>query len=169
MFPYLKNHDRYRSENLYTIYTIPLYTIVQNAGVRFDGGIFGRRWRQSGSMHHLLSSLHYLPMSYRTMFKLSLLCFKCIHSMAPQYLKDLISLHEPSDRYCLRRNNDRFLLVIPNKPCYQKMENAFSYAAPTVWNNLPYHIRSIGELSKFKTALKTYFYTKAFGSNTGTQ
>ena len=57
---------------------------VQNAGARFVGGIFGRRWRQSGSMHHLLSSLHYLPMSYRTMFKLSLLCFKCIHSMAPQ-------------------------------------------------------------------------------------
>lgn len=142
---------------------------VQNAGARFVGGIFGRSWRQSGSMLDLLSSLHYLPVSYRTLYKICLLCFKCIHNMAPKYLKDLINISEPSAQYCLRRNCDRFLLVTPHKPRYQKMENAFNYAAPTTWNNLPYRIRSIQELSKFKVALKTYFYIKAFGSeNTGT-
>ena len=48
------------------------------------------------------------------------------------------------------------------------MESAFSYAAPMAWNNLPYRIRSIDELSKFKTALKTYFYLQAYGSDSGT-
>ena len=78
--------------------------------------------------------------------------------MAPLYLKDLIELYEPSTYYCLRRNCDRFLLVTPDKPRYKKMEGAFSYVAPVTWNTLPYQIRSMNELSKFKVALKTHFY-----------
>ena len=85
--------------------------------------------------------------------------------MTPVYLKNLIKLCEPSARYCLRRNCDRYLLVIPDKPRYKKMEGAFGYAAPVAWNNLPYAIRSISKLSKFKIALKTHFYVKAIGSN----
>ena len=48
------------------------------------------------------------------------------------------------------------------------MENASSFAAPAAWSNLPYRIRPIDELSKFKTALKTYFYLQAYGSDSGT-
>lgn len=136
---------------------------VQNAGARFVKGMFGRHWRQSGSMHDLLASLHYLPVKYRILFKICLLCFKCIHGMAPKYLQELIAVSQPSARYCLRRNCDRFLLVTPNKPRYQKMEGAFRHISPTTWNNLPYEIRSMTELSKFKAALKTHFYIKAFG------
>ena len=84
-----------------------------------------------------------LPVAYRTLYKLYLLCFKCIHGMAPLYLKDLIELYEPSTYYCLRRNCDRFLLVTPDKPRYKKMEGAFSYVAPVTWNTLPYQIRSM--------------------------
>ena len=140
---------------------------VQNAGARFVSGVFGRNWRHRGSMHKLLATLHYLPITYRTLSKLCLLTFKCIHHMAPIYLKDMIKTFRPSARYCLRRNCDRFLLEIPDKPRYKKMESAFHYIAPVTWNNLPYAIRSIEELPKFKVALKTHFYSIAFGSNAG--
>ena len=139
---------------------------IQNAGACFVKSMFGKHWRQTGSMCDLLSSLHYLPVRYRIQYKLCLLCFKCIHGMAPKYLQTLVHIAQPSDRYCLRRNCDRFLLVVPDKPRYKKTESAFCHISPVTWNNLPLAIRSISELPKFKTALKTHFYIKAFGSNT---
>ena len=48
---------------------------VQNAGARFVSSMFGRSWRYGGSMLELLSTLHYLPVSYRIQYKLCLLCF----------------------------------------------------------------------------------------------
>ena len=135
---------------------------VQNAGARFVKGMFGRDWRQRGSMHDLLSTLHYLPVYYRILFKICLLTFKCIHGLAPKYLQELISISQPSAHYSMRRNCDRFRLETLDKPRYQKMESAFQYISPTTWNNLPYEIRSITEILKFKVALKTHFYTLAF-------
>ena len=35
-----------------------------------------------------------------------------------------------------------------------------------IWNSLPYGIRCIGELSKFKTALKTHYFRQAFKEST---
>lgn len=132
-----------------------------NAVARFAGSVYGRHWRQQGSMFDLLRDLHILPISYRIRFKLCLLCFKCLNGMAPQYLTNLLQLRVPN-RYSLRCDNDFFLLEEPRKPFYKKMENAFSIAAPSLWNSLPYSIRSLNSINAFKSSLKTYYYRLAF-------
>ena len=135
---------------------------VLNAAARFVGKYHGTHWRQSGSMRKLLHDLHILPVNHRVLYKIALLCYKCINNSAPTYLCNLISI-KPQSSYSLRRNDDPYLLEILNRPRYQKMENAFSYIEPSVWNSLPLNLRTISNLKKFKSALKTHLFKEAFG------
>ena len=57
----------------------------------------------------LLHELHWLPVSYRILFKLLVLIFKCLHGDAPSYLSDLISL-KPISTFGLRSNKMPYLL-----------------------------------------------------------
>ena len=61
-----------------------------------------------------------------------------------------------------RATQDSLLLVVPtdfgNRTNY--MSRSFSHYAPTCWNKLPYHLRNISEKEKFKTSLKTYYFSK---------
>ena len=113
-------------------------------------------------MYDLLSSLHYLPVAQRISYKLCLLCYKCIHGLAPAYLNELIIPRQQSHYHNLRINNDEHLLHLPNRLRYAKMKSAFSYIAPFTWNSLPHTVRSIQNLKQFKSALKTYLYECAF-------
>ena len=48
-----------------------------------------------------LKELHILPVKYRIYFKISLLTFKCLHGLAPQYLQDIIfyNMHKDTTLY----------------------------------------------------------------------
>ena len=39
-------------------------------------------------------------------------------------------------------------------------EHAVSFAGPLEWNKLPYQLRTISKLEKFKVALKNYFLSQ---------
>ena len=52
-------------------------------------------WRESESVTKLAMELHILPVCFCILCKISLTIFKCIHSNAPDYLKDLIMLSQP--------------------------------------------------------------------------
>ena len=44
---------------------------------------------------HVTSSfirLHWLPIKFRINFKIAMLCFKCIHGYAPNYLKSMVAI-----------------------------------------------------------------------------
>ena len=47
-------------------------------------------------------------------------------------------------------------------PALKMSENAFQYCGPRVWNSLPYEIRSLDTVGKFKCKLKTYYFNIAF-------
>ena len=139
---------------------------VLNASARFVCGLYGRTWQQrasspSTSANELLYELHFLPVHYRIIFKICLLCYKCINNIAPPYLQELLCLRQPS-AYNLRIDNDFFCLAVPNKPHYKKAEAAFTHFAPTVWNSLPYSIRCNPSVESFKVALKTFLFKKAY-------
>ena len=86
---------------------------VENAAARFASSTHGFEWRNPGSMCDLLASLHFLPVRYRILYKLCLLCFKCLNNVAPDYLQTLVTVCEPS-MYNLRRNDDHLLLDVPD-------------------------------------------------------
>ena len=92
----------------------------------------------------LLRELHWLPVCYRIEYKISLLTFKVLHDMAPDYLRQSISVLPPS-KYDLRRNHDSGILLATPK-ARKKItsgDRSFSCTGPRLWNLLPSTMRSI--------------------------
>ena len=81
-----------------------------------------------------LKELHWLPVEQRIIFKINLICFKILINLAPDYLVDLI-------------------------PAFLR---AFSVIAPILWNDLPIDIRSIDDVNKFKSKLKTFLFNRVY-------
>ena len=132
---------------------------VQNSSVRF---IYNKQIRKWDHCTPFLKKAHFLPVEFRISFKIALLVFKCINNLAPPYLQELLHLRVPKSN-TLRIDNDYFILKQPsNIPNFSMSENAFSYCGPKIWNNLPYEMRSLDTIEKFKANLKTYYFDIAF-------
>ena len=87
--------------------------------------------------------------------------FKCINNLAPRYLSSLIKLRT-ANKYSVSLDSDYFLLETVASTNFKRTEGAFSYIAPRIWNDLPYELRSVSELSLFKSGLKTHYFKIAF-------
>lgn len=112
----------------------------------------------------LLQSLHWLPVKYRIDFKISLITFKAIYRLAPPYICELITIRSGS-RYNLRSNGNGILLSSNTvKSLVTLGDRSFKVAAPKLWNNLPYDIRNIINIDRFKGALKSFLFKQAFFS-----
>ena len=100
------------------------------------------------------ASVHWLPIDSLIQYKLSFLCYNCLNSTAPDYLTELPRMYKPTRQ--LHSSFDTSILCIPSVRTHLLGQRSFSYAAPAVWNALPYKIRSSSTLSSFKSSLKTY-------------
>ena len=62
--------------------------------------------------------------------------------------------------------NDGFTPTFPevseNEGHETAISRSFSYAAPAVWNAVPYEIKSSITVSSFKTSLKTNFFRQSY-------
>ena len=110
----------------------------------------------------VLRKLHWLPVKQRAMFKICVLCFKCLNNMAPSYLQNSIHLYKP--RRSLRSSNDNLTLVTPVKSYKLYGERSFSYQGPYLWNQLPLEIRQAKSLDSFKKQLKHFLFLQAYAS-----
>ena len=85
--------------------------------------------------------------------------YKCVNHTAPDYLSTIFSLYRPV-RSGLRSATDSTKLV--EHSIIRTLKSADSrsifYTGPRIWNKLPVSMRESDTLSKFKRALKTYFY-----------
>ena len=112
------------------------------------------------SATELLRKLHWLPVKQRVDYKIALIVFKCLNIPTyPTYLKELIFVYSPSR---MLRSTDKCLLKKPVMQLKTFGERSFYYAAPEVWNNLPFELRSCSNLNIFKKKLKTFFFRIAF-------
>ena len=128
--------------------------LIQNHAARLV-----KRMHKRSSASCLLKELHWLPIKYRVMYKVALIVFKCLNtSEFPSYLKDLICLYTPSRTL---RSGDKMLLHKPFKHL-NFGQRSFHYAAPEVWNSLPFDLRACANLNTFKKNLKTHLFRIAF-------
>ncbi len=98
----------------------------------------------------LLIELHLLPVEKRIVFKILLLTFKCLHSLSPSYLSDLI-VKKPS----LGLHSDNQLeLVVPRTHLVTFGDRTFSAAAANLWNSIPVAIRLCNTITTFKICIK---------------
>ncbi len=81
--------------------------------------------------------------------------FKCIHFNHPQYLKQSLIPYMCSHHL---RHSVQVYFVVP-KVSTAVAKKSFWFRAPSNWNSLPVHIRSLTSLRLFKTALSAHFET----------
>ena len=91
-------------------------------------------------MTPLLYELHWLPVSYRILFKLLVLTFKCIHGDASTSLSNIITT-KPISTFDLRSNEMPYLLQEVRSKLVNAGDRSFAIAAPSEWNKLPSEIR----------------------------
>lgn len=127
---------------------------VQNALSRV---VLGSSTSSRNSAHNL-HLLHWLPIHYRILYKLSVLTFHSHFRTSPTYLSSLISTYTPSRSL---RSSGSNLLNVPRSNIHFT-DKSFDIAGPTVWNSLPSDIRSLNSLPSFTSHLKTHFFRQAF-------
>ena len=128
---------------------------VQNAAAR----IIARKHKYD-HITATLKQLHWLPIEYRIMYKINLLTFKCLHDLAPAYLTELINVYKP--KRTLRSSSKAVKLETLTFNTKTYGFRSFSVHAPHLWNDLPENIRSVHNLSTFKSYLKTHLFKLAF-------
>ena len=129
---------------------------VQNAAVRLVCSL--------PRHEHVTSSfirLHWLPIKFRINFKIAMLCFKCIHGHAPNYLKSMVAIKKTST-YNLRSSTSIQLEDHSRRSKKTLGDRAFSNASAKIWNSLPQSLQSQQNFNAFKSLLKTHYFREAF-------
>ena len=103
----------------------------------------------------VLLDLHWLPVSYRIVFKILLLVFKSLNNLSPSYLVDRLSYQSHSR---VLRFASKQLLDKPRPITKTYRDKAFSECAPKLRNSLPLDLRKSPSLTGFKKELKTYLF-----------
>ena len=130
--------------------------LVQNAAARLL-----TRTRRSCHITPILSSLHWLPVNYRIHFKILVITHRTLHGQAPPYISELLQPYVPNRSL---RSSSQALLVVPPTKLITKGDRAFASFAPRLWNDLPYHLKSVTSVDLFKKLLKTHLFRQAFAT-----
>ena len=107
----------------------------------------------------LLIQLHWLPIEHRITFKIAVITFKALHGAAPSYITDLMKPYTPGR---LLRSSNQLLLSTPKFNLKTYGGRSFTIAAPSVWNTLPFELRSCNSLSSFESKLKTWLFKVSY-------
>jgi hypothetical protein len=108
----------------------------------------------------LLVQLHWLPIPQRINYKVLLMVFKALNTLAPSYITEMLTYKEESSRSL--RSNNRKLLVRPRSNTVRYGDRNFRNVAPMLWNNLPLEMRNCDNVNDFKKQLKTHLFHDAF-------
>ena len=107
----------------------------------------------------IITSLHWLPVSYRIRFKVLLLTYKALNDLSPEYISEL--LNKPKYTHNLR-SQSQHLLSVPKSRTVTYGDRAFSVCAPKLWNELPFQLRMSSNIQAFKSGLKTMLFKMAY-------
>ena len=99
-----------------------------------------------------LQKLHWLPNTYRILFKYNLITLNAIKFSQPIYLSSLIKTS------CFTHGNRLSLSSVSHKKAIGR--RGFAMASPTEWNRLPQSSQQT--LTGFRSQLKTYLFRLAY-------
>ena len=127
-----------------------------NASARFIFNICGSERRQH--ITPFLQKLHFLPIAYRSEFKLNLLVYKSFQGRIPNYLAELIQPKITKSLRTTRKDDDiTWLSKYPIEKTNYK-NRGFRYSAPVTWNSLSQKVRESSTIQSFKSNLKTHYF-----------
>ena len=100
-------------------------------------------------------------MQYRINSKIVNPVLRCTHGLTPSYLEKLIITKKPR-RQGLRSEDLNRQLEILRTSRHTFAARCFRVRGPTLWNQLPKHVKTIEDYSTFKKHLKTFHFKKVF-------
>ena len=108
----------------------------------------------------MLKTLHWLPVESRLDYKVLSLAFECFNQTAPEYLSELVPLHQPQRSL---RSASQCRLQLPSVSTGNTNKRtmgfrAFSNAAPRLWNSLPLELKKSPSSQSFRKGLKTCLF-----------
>jgi len=113
--------------------------------------------RRSEHMTPVLRDLHWLPVRQRITFKTTVLVYKCLHGMAPQYLQMHCVPTSTVTSRRLRSAHSGRLTVPRTRTNYG--DRSFAVKGPWVWNSLPAELHTPDiTLATFRIRLKTFLF-----------
>ena len=130
---------------------------VQNSAAR----IYGRVGRRHSIGPVLRNDLHWLPVKSRIEYKIAVTTYKILNGLAPPYLNGLLVRTDESDALARRSVTDGCLSIVRHSTTTYG-QRLFTYAAPRLWNSMPFSVRSSPTVSIFCRRLKTYLFLKSF-------
>ena len=140
---------------------LPLRTLASSNGCKTRQSDWCDHCQDMNTSHSSFIRLHWLPIKFRINFKIAMLCFKCIHGHAPNYLKSRVAIKKTST-YNLRSSTSIQLEDHSRRSKKLLGDGAFSYASAKIWNSLPQSLKSQQNFNTFKTLLKTHYFREAF-------
>ena len=107
-----------------------------------------------------LAELHWLRVGECIKYKVSMLMFKCLHNLAPQYLIDITIFTYHQELNLRSRNN----CVLPTRLSRTTMVHTGSISSmgPQICNSLPVAVKNTNNLDTFKSRLKTHLFTQSY-------
>ena len=117
------------------------------------------RIRKRDHITPILAELHWLPVEFRSQYKILVYTYSSLHGIAPDYLKNLVTVQE---QHRSLRSEGNLRLILPRVRTKTYGERSFNFAAASLWNNLPLHIRHAKSMQCVKNYLKTHFYRLAY-------
>jgi hypothetical protein len=118
--------------------------------------------RKYDSATESLKHLHWLPVKYRSKFKVACLVFLALNGDGPSYLRDLLSVRQVNRSLRSNSEGNGILLTIPKTTRKTFAERSFSVNGPKIWNSLPSNLRLITDFTLFKKNLKTFYFKIAY-------
>ena len=145
------------------LFGLPKYLTQKLQNVQNHMARIVKKQRKSSHITPTLIELHWLPVEYRSQYKILLLVFKCLHGKGPAYLASMLEEYQPPREL---RSASQFRLSEPPAQAVHKKygERAFSVAGPRLWNKLPLPLKCSPSVNSFKKALKTHLFKEAFGT-----
>ena len=90
---------------------------------------------------------------YQRLEQTSILMYKTLHGITPDYLKSRFVYRDSARAYRLRNTENK--LVLP-QPRTDYLKRSFLYSGAQLWNNLPVDLRQASSLTDFKSKLSRH-------------
>ncbi len=88
----------------------------------------------------LLKKLGWMPLTDRVQYRKSLMVYKSLKGLAPQYMAKMYKfVHDVSGR--VTRHSDKIMLYLALGSHLKVYTDTFQFSSAEAWNRLPAHVR----------------------------
>ena len=107
------------------------------------------------NLNDLFRALRWRKLCHQRLEKKSIMLYKILHDMTPEYLRSGFVFRDSVNSYHLR--NTENALALP-KPRTDYLKRSFSYSGAQLWNSLPLELRQATSLRDFKNELSRHSF-----------